>query len=393
MEAKRKASFSLLVAVLLLGLAFGAGFGFSQALSRGDTDEIPQEFDSLWEVWYQLSHDYVNEGSLDPGKLTQGAIEGLIEALDDPYTYYLDPETYELSLSSLEGSLEGIGAIVAIEDGWPTVVSPIANSPAEEQGIKAGDRILEVDGEATSTMTLTETVLRIRGEQGTKVTILVLHQGEIEPTEIEITRQEIKLDSVYLDMLPGSIAHVQVTHFTLRTHDELEAVLDTALSGGVTGMILDLRGNPGGLLNSAVGVTDEFLDGGIVLYEANAAGEMIKEFEASTGGLAVDVPLAVLVNGGSASASEVLAGALQDHDRAPLIGTATFGKGRVQAIRELTGGSALYVTAASWLTPDGHQIEGQGLTPDFEVQITEEDIAQGLDPQLRRAIDYIETGR
>jgi len=393
MEAKRRSSFSLLVVVLLLGLAFGAGFGFSQALSRSDAHEIPQEFDSLWEVWYQLSQDYVNEDSLDPGKLTQGAIEGLIEALGDPYTYYLDAETYELSFSSLEGSLEGIGAIVAIEDGWPTVISPIANSPAEEQGIKAGDRILEVDGEATSTMTLTETVLKIRGEQGTKVIILVLHQGETEPVEMEIIRREIKLDSVYLEVLPGNIAHILVTHFALRTGEELDAVLDTALSDGVAGIILDLRGNPGGLLNSAVDVTDQFLDGGIVLYEANAEGETIKELKASPGGLAIDLPLTVLVNGGSASASEVLAGALQDHNRAPLIGTTTFGKGRVQAIRELTGGSALYVTAASWLTPNGHQIEGQGLTPDFEVQITEEDIAQGIDPQLQRAIDYIETGR
>ena len=393
METKRRSSFTLLlVAVLLLGLSFGTGFGLSQALSGGDSHEIPREFDALREVWHQLSQDYVNKDTLDPQKLTQGAIEGLIEALGDPYTYYLDAETYELALSSLEGSLEGIGAIVTIEDGWLTVISPIANSPAEEQGIRAGDRILEIDGEDTSAMTLTEAVLRIRGDQGTKVILLVLHQGEPEPVEMEITREEIKLDSVYLELLPGNIAHITITHFTLRTGEELDTILTEALSDGVAGIVLDLRGNPGGLLNGAVDVADQFLDDGIILYEANGEGEVIKEFKASPGGLATDLPLTVLVNGGSASSSEVLAGALQDHRRAPLIGTTTFGKGSVQAIRELSGGSALYVTAASWLTPNGHQIEGQGLTPDFEVPITEEDIAQGIDPQLERAIDYIETG-
>jgi carboxyl-terminal processing protease len=381
-----------LVIVLLLGLSFGAGFGLSRALSDGTSREIPREFDALGEVWHQLSQDYVNKDALDPEKLTQGAIKGLIEALGDPYTYYLDAETYELALSSLEGSLEGIGAIVGMEDGWPTVISPIVNAPAEEQGIRAGDRILEIDGEGTSEMPLIEAVLKIRGEQGTIVTLLVLHQDETEPIEIEITREEIKLDSVYLELLPGNIARIMITHFTLRTGEEMDTILAEALSDGVAGIVLDLRGNPGGLLNSAVDVADQFLDDVIILYEANGEGKVIMEFKASAGGLATDLPLIVLVDGGSASASEVLAGAIQDHERAPLIGTTTFGKGSVQAIRELSGGSALYVTAASWLTPAGHQIDGQGLIPDFEVQRTEEDIAQGIDPQLERAIDYIETG-
>ena len=192
--------------------------------------------------------------------------------------------------------------------------------------------------------------------------------------------------------MPGNIAHIIITHFALRTGEELDTILTNAVNDGVAGIVLDLRGNPGGLLNTAVDVTDQFLDGGIILYEANGEGEVIKEFKASSGGLATDLPLTVLVDGGSASASEVLAGALQDHKRAPLIGTKTFGKGSVQAVRELSGGSALYVTAASWLTPDGHHIEGQGLVPDFEVQRTEEDIAQGIDLQLERAIDHIETG-
>jgi len=392
METKRRLPFTLLAIVLLLGLSFGAGFGLSQALSDDASHEIPREFDALREVWHQLSQDYVNKDAIDPEKLTQGAINGLIEALGDPYTHYLDAETYEFTFSSLEGSLEGIGAIVGMEDGWPTVISPIANTPAEKQGIRAGDRILEIDGEATSEMILIEAVSKIRGKQGTKVTLLVLHQDEAEPIELEITREEIKLDSVYLELLPGNIAHIMLTHFTMRTGGELDTILTEALSNGVAGIVLDLRGNPGGLLNSAVDVADQFLADVIILYEADGEGKVIKEFKSSAGGLATDLPLTVLVDGGSASASEVLAGALQDHKRAPLIGTTTFGKGSVQAIRELSGGSALYVTVASWLTPAGHQIEGQGLITDFEVQRTEEDITQGIDPQLERAIDYIETG-
>ncbi|MCK4242462.1 MAG: peptidase S41, partial [Dehalococcoidia bacterium] len=210
--------------------------------------------------------------------------------------------------------------------------------------------------------------------------------------EIEITRAEIDIDTVYLEMLPGNIAHIEIIHFSLRTDQEVSSVLDDALRSGATAIILDLRGNPGGLLNTVINVADEFLDGGTILYQADDDGNVIEEWKASSGGLAADLPLAVLVDGGSASGSEVLAGALQDHGRAPLIGTTTYGKGSVQLIRELGDGSALYVTSARWLTPNGHLIEGQGLTPDFEVPITDEDLAQGIDPQLERAIDYIQTG-
>ncbi len=332
--------------------------------------------------------DYVNKEALDPEELTQGAIEGLLEALGDPYTYYLDVETYELALSGLEGSFEGIGAFVTMEDGELTVVSPIAGTPAEEAGIRAGDRILEIDGETTSGMTLTEAVLIIRGPQGTMVTLLVLHQGETDPVVIEIIRERIDVDSVYLEMLPDNIAHIQITYFSLHTSGELSAILNDALSDGAVGIVLDLRGNPGGYLHIVVDVASEFLSGGVVLYEEDSEGNL-QAWNAKPGGLATDLPLAVLVDGGSASASEVLAGALQDRERAPLIGTTTYGKGSVQVIRELSDGSALYVTTARWLTPNGRQIEGEGLDPDFVVEITEEDIESGRDPQLEFAIEYI----
>ena len=383
---------TLLVVLLILLVFFGAGCGLFQAKSDSVPEEVPPEFDTLWEVWQSLSEYYVNKEALDPEELIQGAIEGLIEALGDPYTAYLDLEAYELIWSAYEGSFEGIGAVVAMEDGELTVISPIRGAPAEQQGIRAGDRILEIDGETTSGMTLTEAVLKIRGPKGTAITLLILHQGETEPVEIEITREEIDIDTVYLEMLPGNIAHIELIHFSLRTDQEVSSVLSDALESGATAIILDLRGNPGGVLNTVINVADEFLDSGIILYQADDDGNIMEEWKASSGGLAADLPLAVLVDGGSASGSEVLAGALQDHGRAPLIGTTTYGKGSVQLIHELSDGTALYVTWARWLTPNGHLIEGQGLTPDFEVPITEEDIAQGIDPQLERAIDYLETG-
>jgi len=387
MKARRGFLLTLL-GVLVIVLSFGAGVAYSQLLSPRAALELPEEFDALWEVWGFLSEDYVNNEALDPGELSEGAIEGMLEALGDPYTSYI--ESYELEASDLEGSFEGIGAIVSMEDGELTVVSPIAGGPAERQGVRAGDKILEVDGEPTAGMSLMEAVLRIRGPKGTMVTLLILHQGETTPVTTEIIREEITLDSVHLDMLPDSIAHIQITYFSGHTYEELTAALNNALQSGAWGIILDLRGNPGGYLYVVVDVASEFLDGGIVLYEADGEGDIIKEWPASSGGLATELPLVVLVDGGSASGSEVLAGALQDRGRAKLIGTRTYGKGSVCIVRELSDGSGLYVTTARWLTPDHHLIEGVGLSPDFEVEITEEDIASGRDPQLEFAIDYLE---
>jgi carboxyl-terminal processing protease len=377
-----------LLILLVFLLAFGAGFAYSQLLDPRATSEFPEELHSIEEVWWLLSEDYVNQDALDPEKLSRGAIEGMLEALNDSYTSYF--ESYDVVSSYLEGgSFEGIGAIITLEDGELTVVSPIADGPAERQGVRSGDKILEIDGEPTSGMSLREAVLKVRGEIGTTVILLILHQNENTPVTIEIVREEITISSVYLDMLPEDIALIQITRFAEKTSDELIVALSDALQSGAGDIILDLRGNPGGYLDVTVDVAGEFLDGGIVLYEADEAGNIFKEWTASSGGLAIDLPIVVLVDDGSASGSEVLAGALQDRGRATLIGTETFGKGSVNVVRKLSDGSALVVTTARWLTPDYHQIEGVGLTPDIEVNITADDIASGRDPQLESAIQYL----
>jgi carboxyl-terminal processing protease len=350
--------------------------------------QLPEEFNVIGETWHLLSQDYVNKSALDPDSLSRGAVEGMLEALGDPYTAYID--SYDLGFSDIEGSFEGIGAMVSIEDGNLTVVSPIAGGPAEKQGVRAGDKILEIDGESTSDMSLTQAILKIRGPESTTVILLILHQGDTEPVSIEIVREVINLSSVSVNMLPSDIAVIKITQFASNTSSEFRSALNEALANEPKGIILDLRNNPGGYLHIVVDIADEFLDGGVVLYEADDEGNIIKDYEASSGGLAVDVPLAVLVNNGSASGSEVLAGAIQDRGRGPLIGTKTFGKGSVDVLLALKDGSALYMTTARWLTPDKRLIEGVGLTPDIEVEITEEDIANGLDPQLDAAIEYIE---
>jgi carboxyl-terminal processing protease len=376
-----------LVGLLVVLASFGAGMFVSQMFPT-HTTQLPEEFDVIGETWHLLSEDYVNKSALDPDILSRGAVEGMLEALGDPYTSYID--SIELELSDLEGSFEGIGALVSIEEGELTVVSPIEGGPAERQGVRAEDKILEINGEATSEMSLTQAILKIRGPEGTTVVLLILHDGETTPVEIEIVREVITLDSVYLDVLTGDIAVIRITHFTGDTSSEFKSVLEEALADDAQGIILDLRGNPGGYLHVVVEIADEFLDGGIVLYEADDDGVIFKDYEARPGGLAVDVSLTVLVDGGSASGSEVLAGAFQDRGRAPLIGTKTYGKGSVNVILALKDGSALYVTTARWLTPDQHMIEGVGLYPDIEVELTEDDIASGRDPQLDAAVEYLQ---
>ena len=363
--------------MLLLPLSFGVGFGLCQAAEEASPEapcELPDQFNVLCEVWDILSQDYVDKEALEAkaAELSEGAVKGLLEALGDPYTSYLDAEAYSLEMSSLKGEFEGVGAEVTMEEGQLVVVAPIANAPAEKQGIRAGDKILEIDGESTSGMSLTEAVLRIRGPKGTPVRLLVLHEGETEPVEIEIIRAEIEITSVSSKMY-DDIGYIKLSHFTHNTHKELRPVLKDMRQQGAEAIILDLRTNPGGILQVVVDVADEFLDGGVVLYEVDSSGER-KEWKVESGGLATDVPLVVLVNSHSASGSEVLAGAIRDRNRAVIAGSKTFGKGSVTTFRLLEGGAALSVTIRRWLTPNGHLIEGEGLTPDFELEQEGEDL-------------------
>jgi carboxyl-terminal processing protease len=382
----RKPVLLLLLIALVVALVVG-----SYGPSWFNSSRTQPEFEVVEEAWQVIINDYVDSDEIDLERLSQGAIEGMIKALDDPYSAYFDAEQYELSQYSLQGSFGGVGIEVTVdEEGGLIVVAPIVGTPAQKAGIMPGDKILAIDGEKTEGMHFIEAVLKIRGEQGTQVTLRVLHEGEDVPQDYVITREEIDAASVLPKMLPGNIAHIEVGHFTSRTGSEMISALEDIIADDVSGIILDLRDNPGGVLKAAVAVASQFLEEGIAVYVIDGEGNE-EEWRVEEGGLATKLPLVVLVNSNSASSSEVVAGALQDHMRGIVIGTQTLGKGAVNHFRELSDGSAIYITSARWYTPNRQQIEGQGITPDEIIEITEDDLARGYDPQLERAIEYIES--
>jgi carboxyl-terminal processing protease len=368
------------IALLLAGLTLFFGTGCSSIINIAASPGSAQGLDTVEEAWDIIFRDYVEKNNLDADQLSKGAIRGMVEALDDPYTAYLDAETYQLGLSDLEGKFEGIGAHVAIREGQLVIVAPIPDTPAAKAGVKAGDKVLEIDGKSTSEMSLAEAVLLVRGPQGTIVRLLVLHEGETEPEEINIVRAEIEVSSVNFEMRED-IAYISISHFSVRTDSELSPVLDSLVREAATGIILDLRSNPGGIVAAVIDVASHFLTEGIVLDMVDNQGKhttmSVKQSELTT-----DLPLVVLVDGFSASASEVLAGALQDYGRATIAGAKTFGKGSVNVLRQLSDGSGLYITTARWLTPKGRLIEGEGITPNYELELEGEDA-------IDWAIDYL----
>ena len=395
----------LIVAVVLLVTSLGASCNFS---SLSKPTPTPQGLGLIEEAWNTVLNDYVEKDKVDLKALSSSAINGMLESIHDPYAAYFDAAEYKtIKQINIEGTYGGIGAVVTIAGGNITVIAPIEGTPAKAAGIMPRDRILEINGESTEGMSLEEAVLKIHGDPDTKVTLQVLHQGEENPLTLVITRAEIDVASVYPEIikdtstptttqaptvtpLPNGIALITITYFSIRTGDETVSALKDMLASGAIGIVLDLRDNPGGVLDSAVTVASQFLKEGTVVYALDSEGRKVS-WDVEPRGLATDLPLAVLVNGNSASASEVVAGALQDYGRGLLIGTETFGKGSVNHFRELSDGSAIYISIGRWYTPNGRQIEGQGLTPDMVVERTEQDVQQGKDPQLDKAIEYIKS--
>jgi len=365
---------TLLLAIT--ALSFSAGCIPAIRMSPGQDQGLEQ----VSQAWDIIFDNYVEKDGLDTGKLSEGAIKGMVEALDDPHTSYLDAETAKLGLSSLEGKIEGIGAQVTVKDEQIVIIAPIAGSPAAQAGIRAGDMLLAIDGEDALGISLVEAILKIRGPEGTPVTLLVLHEGETEPEEIEIVRAEIELPSVSFEMR-GDVAYINITHFTERTDKEISTVLDSMASEAATGIVLDLRSNPGGILEAVVGVASYFLEAGVVVSMVDNQGKLTTRSVESKK-LVTGLPLIVLVDSYTASSGEVLASALQDNARATIAGTRTFGKGSVNKFYRLKDGSALYLTVGRWLTPNGQLIEGEGLYPDYELELEGEDA-------IEWAIDYL----
>jgi len=367
----------LLIMIITLVFTGGCIFGITPTPTSTSTSS---NRDAIGEAWDIIQENYVDPSRIDSANISQGAIEGMLEALDDPYSSYLDPETFQLAQSFLGGSYDGIGAYVTMKDEKITIIAPIAGSPADKAGVKAGDVILEIEGESTTGMSLAEAIIKIRGPKGTSVEIQLLHEGETAPLEIEIVRDTLEIPSLNYEM-KGETAYINITDFTERTPAELDTAMKDLKDNNATGIILDLRGNPGGLLDPVVEVASFFLNEGIVVQVRSNQGEIeihyVNEDRPET-----DLPMVVLVDENSASGSEVLAGALQDHDRATVAGTTTYGKGSVNGLYPLGDGSGLYITIARWLTPDGRLIEGQGIEPDIPLELTG-------DEGVQWALDYL----
>jgi carboxyl-terminal processing protease len=396
MRAFLKALAVVVVVAVIAGASFLAGFGVHQLISPTPVHPRAGEseyFDLFWEAWQIIEQEFFGELP-DPKELTYGVIRGALGALDDPATMLIEPMTSEDQLIDLRGFYEGIGALVAIDEkDQVVIVSPFDGSPAMQAGIRAGDVVLKVDDVAVTGMPLEEAVRLIRGPRGSTVRLTIIREEEVEPLVIEVVRDEVELATVGGLVLEDNIGYVRIALFSERTSQELKETLQELMAEDLSGLILDLRNNPGGVFPSAaIEVVSQFVDEGVIVYEQFSDGRE-QAYRAQPGGLATEIPLVVLVNQGTASNSEVVVGAIQDHGRGVLIGEQTFGKGSVQHVHELSDGATLHVTMALLFTPNHRPIHEEGITPDIVVPLTEEDFTQGRDPQLERAIEYLKTGR
>jgi carboxyl-terminal processing protease len=348
-------------------------------------------FDLFWEAWALIQQDYYGDLPTEE-ELVYGAIRGAMGTLDDPFTAFIEPRVAAINRQDDSGSFDGIGAYVSMEEGRLQIVSTFKGQPAETAGLQRGDIVLQVDDTPIENMSIYEAISLIRGPSGTTVRLTVL-RPEREPFEVEIVRASIEIPVVEYEMRPDGLAYVSLFDFSSDASDKLADALRDLLRQNPKGLILDMRGNPGGWLNEAVLTTGLFVPQNTLVLLERFKDETERPYFSPNRPVTTDLDMVVLVDGGSASASEIVAGALQDHGRAVLIGETTFGKGSVQLPHELSNGAELRVTVARWFTPDNRAIHGEGLEPDIAVDVTSDDIDAGLDPQLERAVQYLLSGQ
>ena len=385
---------------LILGWQLGSNFQeqrqlqeeISQETGSGDlTDPATQvNLNLLWKVWDLLLDNYIDPSALNTDKMLYGAISGLVEGIGDPYSMFMTPKENTDFRESLDGILQGIGAELMQREGAIVIVAPLRGSPAEKAGLQPGDIILSVNGESPGN-SLTDAVKKIRGPKGSQVILLIAREGTPEPFEVTITRDEITVPSVesaIRETDEGSVLVITVNQFGDQTVTEVESMLNDYDDGNLLGIIIDVRYNGGGYLDRAVELVSLFLAEGKVVSVERRDGDAVEHF-ASGRPVDTDTPIVVLINEGTASASEIFAGALQDHDRATIIGKQSFGKGTVQEIYDLQDGASVRITVAHWITPGGRNLSKEGVTPDIEVERAPDDAEEGADPQMDAAIKYL----
>jgi carboxyl-terminal processing protease len=378
---------------LVFAAVFAAGFAAALLIDqRMDATSTADNasFGLFWEAWELVRKDFYGDLP-DAQQVTYSALRGALGALNDPYSVLVEPQPREMERDSLRGSFGGIGAYVSKTDDGQFVLLPIEGQPAQAAGVQEGDVLLAVDGTPVSSgSSVEDVVLAIRGPVGEPVTLTIRHPGAEEAADVIITRAVIELPSARWEVLEQApdIGYIQLNRFSEKSGLEVETAIKELTEAGAGMLILDLRFNGGGLLNSAVDVLDHFFGRQTVVYQLSSGGKETG-LTTSRGGIAEDIPLAVLVNSGTASASEIVAGALQDLGRAQLVGETTFGKGSVQNVYDLSDGSSLHLTSSRWYTPNRRQLDGQGLTPDIPVSLDD----SGDDLQLERAIELMQTGQ
>ena len=377
-------SIGLLLAFVTGYLSYGVALTHAEDLTLIAVPAKYKDIDinRLWEVLDRSEEKFV--GSVDHKKVLDGILAGAVASLEDPYTVYINTDGLEKFNEELNGKFEGIGAEISTKDGKLIVTSPLPESPAEKAGIKPGDSITKIDGTSIAGLTMDEAIAKIRGKQGTIVTLTIEREGIAGSQDIKVTRDTINVKSVKLTMKPNGIAHIKLLRFDGSTAQLLDQALQDGAKQGMKGIVLDVRNNPGGYLDAAVAVASEFISDGEVVEEEYKGGHR-DVLSVTRSGRAFTYPLVVLMNGGSASASEIISGALQDHGRARLIGEKSYGKGSVQEVVPLSYGGAVKVTIAKWFTPKNHAIDKHGLDPDIVVKSVE-----GKDVQLDRAIKELQ---
>lgn len=397
-ETNNRSKFDLSAVITIAALVGLVGFGLGANFNQIDlftnnydsqNQELPEDLDysSVEDVYDLLRENYA--GQLSQEELMEGLKKGLVEASGDPFSEYLTAETAEELNESLEGEFSGIGAEIGIRDEQLVVIAPLDDTPAERAGLRSGDRIIAIDDEDATSLSVNEAVTQIRGDAGTEV-VLTIVRGNQMPEDIAITRGVIEVPSVRSEMKEGDIGYIELVRFGSDTDSDFRNAARSLVEEGADSIILDVRNNPGGYLDVAVDITSEFLEAGQVVVEERRGEEVIGAERAHNGGVLSDMEVVVLVNGGSASASEIIAGALRDHGRATVVGEQTFGKGSVQELMKVGNGDVLRVTIAKWYTPNGNNINEEGITPDIEVERTEEDYDNERDPQLDRALELLQ---
>ena len=380
----------LIVVSFSLGITVGKNNGgFSASAATPENSVLNADISVLWEIIGLIKEKYFDAKNIKDQDLLYGAIDGVVKSLDDPYSDFFNPSDAKKFYEDLNGSFGGIGAEIGMKEKEIIIIAPLKNNPAETAGLKAGDKIIKIDDKVTTNMSVEDSVKIIRGEPGTEVRLMIFREGWKETKEFKITRKVVVVPTLDWEMKPDGIAYFRLYNFNANVPSLFFDSALKSLVSGTTGIVLDLRNNPGGFLDVATNLSGWFLPRGEIAVKERFYSSEEKNFYANGNQSLVNIPVVVLVNEGSASASEILAGALRDQRGAKLVGEKTYGKGTVQEVDTLKDGSSIKISIAEWLTPNGHSINKKGLTPDIEVKITEDDIKNKKDPQLEKAIEVL----